>query len=118
MPKNFDGLFHPQLKGKLGISIGQTSDKIIGAMIKTKGEEFVRKLKAQEMKLYSIDAPALVNTITTGEIAGSPAIFQTHTLMRRVERRAGGMGARWIWSRPTSAAPPSPPIRPIRTGRY
>ena len=80
VPKNFDGLFHPQLKGKLGISIGQTSDKIIGAMIKTKGEEFVRKLKAQEMKLYSIDAPALVNTITTGEIAGSPAIFQTHTL--------------------------------------
>ncbi len=80
VPKNFDGLFHPQLKGKLGISIGQTSDKVIGAMIKTKGEEFVRKLKAQEMKLYSIDAPALVNTITTGEIAGSPAIFQTHTL--------------------------------------
>ncbi len=80
VPKNFDGLFHPQLKGKLGISIGQTSDKIIGAMIKTKGEEFVRKLKAQEMKLYSIDAPALVNTITSGEIAASPAIFQTHTL--------------------------------------
>jgi len=80
VPKNFDGLFHPQLKGKLGISIGQTSDKIIGAMIKTKGEEFVRKLKAQEIKLYSIDAPALVNTIVSGEIAGSPAIFQTHTL--------------------------------------
>ena len=93
VPKNFDGLFHPQLKGKLGISIGQTSDKVIGAMIKTKGEEFVRKLKAQEMKLYSIDAPALVNTIVSGEIAGSPAIFQTHTLERRVERRAGGMGA-------------------------
>lgn len=81
VPKNFDGLFHPALKGKLGISIGQTSDKIIGAMIKTKGEETVRKLKGQEIKLYSIDAPALVNTIASGEIAGSPAIFQTHTLL-------------------------------------
>lgn len=81
VPKNFDGLFHPQLKGKLGISIGQTSDKIIGAMIKTRGEEMVRKLKAQEIKLYSIDAPALVHTITSGEIVGSPAIFQTHTLL-------------------------------------
>ncbi len=80
-PKNFDGLLHPALKGKMGISIGQTSDKIIGAMIKTRGEEFVRKLKAQEMKLYSIDAPALVNTIAAGEIAASPAIFQTHTLL-------------------------------------
>jgi iron(III) transport system substrate-binding protein len=81
VPKNFDGLFHPQLKGKLGISVGQTSDKIIGAIIKSKGEETVRKLKAQEIKLYSIDAPALVHTITSGEIVGSPAIFQTHTLL-------------------------------------
>ena len=80
-PKNFDGLLNPQLKGKLGISIGQTSDKIIGAMIKTRSEEFVRKLKGQEIKLYSIDAPALVNNIASGEIAGSPAIFQTHTLL-------------------------------------
>ena len=92
VPKNFDGLFHPQLKGKLGISIGQTSDKVIGAMIKSKGEEFVRKLKAQEMKLYSIDAPALVNTITTGEIAGSPAIFQTHTL----SAAAKGAPVEWV----------------------
>ena len=32
VPRNFDGLLHPELKGKMGISIGQTSDKIIGAM--------------------------------------------------------------------------------------
>ena len=41
----------------------------------------VEKLKAQEIKLYSIDAPALVNTIAGGEIVASPAIFQTHTLL-------------------------------------
>jgi iron(III) transport system substrate-binding protein len=81
VPKNFDGLLHPQLKGKMGISIGQTSDKVIGAMLKTKGEEFVKKLKLQEIKLYSIEAPALVHTIAAGEIVGSPAIFQTHTLL-------------------------------------
>jgi iron(III) transport system substrate-binding protein len=81
VPKNFDGLLHPQLKGKMGISIGQTSDKVIGAMIKAKGDEFVKKLKAQEIKLYSIEAPALVHTIAAGEIVGSPAIFQTHTLL-------------------------------------
>src|SRR5262245_46455149 len=81
VPKNFDGLFHSALKGNMGISIGQTSDKIIGAIIKTKGEETVRKLKAQEIKLYSIDAPALVNNIAAGEIVASPAIFQTHTLL-------------------------------------
>lgn len=81
VPKNFDGLHNPQLKGKMGISIGQTSDKIIGAMIKTRGEEMVQKLKEQEIKLYSINAPALVHTISAGEIVASPAIFQTHTLL-------------------------------------
>src|SRR5215467_12848443 len=81
VPKNFDGLFHPQLKGKMGISIGQTSDKIIGAMLKTRGEEAVRKLKGQEIKLYSIDAPAIVKTIAAGEIVAPPAIFQTNTLL-------------------------------------
>jgi iron(III) transport system substrate-binding protein len=81
VPKNFDGLFHSQLKGKMGISIGQTSDKIIGAMLKTRSEEMVRKLKGQEIKLYSIEAPALVNNIAAGEIVASPAIFQTHTLL-------------------------------------
>ncbi|HEX9454644.1 MAG TPA: extracellular solute-binding protein, partial [Candidatus Binatia bacterium] len=73
VPKNFDGLLHPQLKGKMGISIGQTSGKIIGAMIKSRSEELVRKLKGQEIKLYSIDAPALVNNIAAGEIVASPA---------------------------------------------
>jgi iron(III) transport system substrate-binding protein len=81
LEKNFDTLLSPDLKGRMGISVGETSGKIIGAMIKTKGEEFVKKLKAQEMKLYSIDAPALVNVIASGEIVASPAIFQTHTLL-------------------------------------
>src|SRR5512144_532779 len=81
VPKDFSGLLHPALKGRMGISIGQTSDKVIGAMIKTRGEEFVKTLKAQDIKLYSIGAPALVHTIESGEIIASPAIFQTHTLL-------------------------------------
>lgn len=79
--KGFDLLLNPELKGKMGISVGETSGKIIGAMIKAKGEEFVHKLKEQKIKLYSINAPALVNVIASGEIAASPAIFQTHTLL-------------------------------------
>ena len=82
VPKDFDGLFHPELKGKMGLSLGGTSSaRMIGAMIKAKGEEFVKKLKDQQMKLYSIDAPALVHVIASGEIAASPAIFQSHTVL-------------------------------------
>lgn len=80
-PKGFEALLTPELKGRMGISVGETSGKIIGAMMRTKGEEFVKRLKGQEIKLYSIDAPALVNVIAAGEIVASPAIFQTHTLL-------------------------------------
>jgi iron(III) transport system substrate-binding protein len=80
VPKNFDGLLHPDLKGKMGMPLGGASGtRAIGAMIKAKGEEFVRKLKEQQIKLYSLDAPALVNVIASGEVVASPAIFQSHT---------------------------------------
>jgi iron(III) transport system substrate-binding protein len=50
VPKNFDGLFQPELKGKMGISISSTTgSKSIGAMVKAKGEEFVKKLKEQQI---------------------------------------------------------------------
>lgn len=78
--KNFDGLLNPDLKGKMGLPLGGTSSvRAIGAMIKAKGEEFVRKLKEQQIKLYTLDAPALVNVIASGEVVASPAIFQSHT---------------------------------------
>ena len=94
-PKGFDALVTPELKGKMGISTGETSGKIIGAMIRTKGEEFVKKLKGQEIKLYTIDAPALVSVITSGEIVASPAIFQTHTLLAASK----GAPVEWFQSR-------------------
>ena len=93
VPKNFDGLFHPQLKGKLGISIGQTSDKIIGAMIKSKGEEFVRKLKGpgDETLFHRRPRPGQYHYHGRNRrIAGD--LSNSH-LERRGERRAGGMGA-------------------------
>ena len=93
VPKNFDGLLHPQLKGKMGISIGQTSDKIIGAMIKTRSEEFVKKLKAQEIKLYSIDAPALVNNIAGRRDRRLSGDISNPHLARGIKGRAGGVGS-------------------------
>ncbi|MDH3443279.1 MAG: extracellular solute-binding protein [Deltaproteobacteria bacterium] len=79
--KNFEGLMNPALKGKMGISVGQTGAKVIGAMLKAKGLEYVKKLKSQNIKLYSINPPALVHVIASGEIVASPGIFQSHTLL-------------------------------------
>src|SRR5207249_1641417 len=93
VPKNFEGLLNPQLKGKMGISIGQTSDKVIGAIIKTKGEELVRTLQAQESVVYSAGAAAWVDGIAAGETVASSARLQAHALLAVCGGAPVGWGA-------------------------
>jgi iron(III) transport system substrate-binding protein len=81
VPKNFDGLLHPELKGRMGMSLSEPSHKVIGAILKTKGQELVKKLKAQEITLHTIIPPALLDLIASGEVLASPAIFRNHVLV-------------------------------------
>jgi len=80
VPKNYEGLLHPELKGRMGVSVSDPSYKVIGAIIKTRGTELVKKLKAQEIALHAIIPPALLDLIASGEVLASPAIFRNHTL--------------------------------------
>ena len=81
VPKNFDGLLHPELKGKLSITLNESATRAIGAMIKVKDEAFVRKLKAQDIKAYTVSSAAMADLIASGEIAGSFQIFRNHALV-------------------------------------
>ena len=80
IPKNYEGLLHPELKGRMGVSVSDPSYKVIGAMISTRGLELVKKLKAQEIALHTMIPPALLDLIASGEVLASPAIFRNHTL--------------------------------------
>jgi iron(III) transport system substrate-binding protein len=80
IPKNYEGLLHPELKGRMGVSVSDPSYKVIGAIIRTRGMELVKKLKAQEIALHTIIPPALLDLIVSGEVLASPAIFRNHTL--------------------------------------
>jgi iron(III) transport system substrate-binding protein len=80
VPKNYEGLLHPELKGRMGMSVSDPSYKVIGAIIRTRGVELVKKLKAQEIALHTIIPPALLDLIASGEVLASPAIFRNHTL--------------------------------------
>jgi iron(III) transport system substrate-binding protein len=42
VPKNFEGLLHPDLKGQLAVGTGGTGARVMGAMLKVKGEAYVR----------------------------------------------------------------------------
>ncbi len=82
-PKNYEDLLRPDLKGKLALSADSTGDRVIGTMLKFKGEEYVKKLKAQDIKLFTVSGAALRDLIVAGEVAASPAIFRNHVLVKK-----------------------------------
>ncbi len=79
VPKNFDGLLKPALKDKMAISGDDTGARMIGAMLKTRGEAFLRKLKEQNIRLYMIAGSALTQLVASGEVAASPSQFYSAT---------------------------------------
>jgi iron(III) transport system substrate-binding protein len=81
VPKSFDGLLHPQLKGKMAITLNESSARMIGAMIKVKGEAFVKKLKAQDIRIYTVSSAALVDLMASGELGASFHIYRNHAMV-------------------------------------
>jgi iron(III) transport system substrate-binding protein len=79
VPKNFDGLLKPVLRDNLGISGDDTGARIIGAMVKAKGEAFVRRLKEQNLRVHMMAGSALTQLVAAGEIFGSPSQFYSAT---------------------------------------
>jgi iron(III) transport system substrate-binding protein len=84
VPKNYEGLLHPALKGRMGVSVSDPAYKVIGAMISTRGVELVKKLKTQEIALHTIIPPALLDLIASGEVLPSPRhLSQSHAQRHR-----------------------------------
>ena len=92
VPKNFDGLLNPQLKGKMGITTSETGVRMIGAMVKFKGDGFVNKLKAQEISLHSVSGRAMADMAISGEVPLSPSIFRDHAM----ESKLKGAPIDWV----------------------
>ena len=68
IPKNFDDLLKPALKGKMAISNDDVSARFIGAMIKSKGEGYIKKLKEQEITVHALNGPGFNELIVSGEV--------------------------------------------------
>src|ERR1044071_3800027 len=79
VPKDFDGLLRPSLKDNMGISGDDTGARIVGAMVKAKGELFVKKLKEQNIRMHMMAGSALPQLVAAGEIFASPSQFYSAT---------------------------------------
>jgi iron(III) transport system substrate-binding protein len=76
LPKNFSDLLRPELKGKLAVTTESSSSRVIGSMLKHKGEEFIKRLHGQEIKLFKASSAGFLDLIAAGEVAGSPVVFR------------------------------------------
>jgi len=92
VPKNFSGLLHPALKGRMGLTLDDTSTKSVAAMLKTRGPEFLKKLKTQEISLHTIIPPALLDLIASGELLAGAAIFRNHVIVAQQK----GAPVEWV----------------------
>jgi iron(III) transport system substrate-binding protein len=78
VPKNYDGLLNPKLKGKIGLAGSDTGSRTVGAMLKFKGEEYLRKLSTQNPIVHNVSGRALLDLVISGELGLSPTTFRNH----------------------------------------
>ncbi|MET0501979.1 MAG: extracellular solute-binding protein [Candidatus Binatia bacterium] len=78
VPKKFDDLFNPALKGLMSTANNETGARAIGAMLKAKGEAFVRKLREQDITPHGTTAAGLTDLIISGEAPISFTMVQTN----------------------------------------
>jgi iron(III) transport system substrate-binding protein len=77
-PRNYQELLRPELKDKIAFAGTDTGVTVTGAMLKFKGEEFVRKLKSQNPAIHNVSGRALLDMVISGEVGVSPTTFRNH----------------------------------------
>jgi len=91
VPKSFTDLIKPENKGKIAVSGDSTGVRMVGAMIKAKGEEYIKQLKALEINMHMISGGAMHELMAAGEMPMSISIFRNHVLAGK------GKGAPTEW---------------------
>lgn len=99
LPVTYDDLMKPELKGHMAIAGSDTGMRMIGNLATHKGEEFVQRLKGQEIVIQQVSGKALSDLIVSGEVWASPTIFRDHA------EQSAQQGAPIVWK----------PLEPVTT---
>ena len=78
VPKTLDDLLSPKFTGRMALPNGSTMINWIGALLRDKNEDFVRRLAGQKMRVFEVSARAVANLVVSGEVAMSPASYNSH----------------------------------------
>jgi iron(III) transport system substrate-binding protein len=87
LPTSYDDLLDPKWKGKFALSQNSTLVNWIGAVVLSKGEDFIRKFGRQEPTVYAISGPGFSSLVASGETPISPTVYDGHMFAKK---KAGG----------------------------
>jgi len=82
-PKTYQDLLDPKWKGKMALSGGNVAYNWLGAVLRTHGEEFVKKVAQQDFVTHTFNARALFDLIIAGEYPFSPSILSSHVMQNK-----------------------------------
>ncbi len=77
-PKTYDDLLDPKWRGRMAIPGTSTLANFIGALVTDRGEAFARRLSEQNIRVHEVSGRAVANLVVSGEVAMSPALFNSH----------------------------------------
>jgi iron(III) transport system substrate-binding protein len=78
-PKTYRDLLNPKYKDIMALSGAiSTASGWVGAMVLAEGEDFVRKLGEQNIRVYAMSGRAIANMMISGEVTLSPTIYSSH----------------------------------------
>jgi iron(III) transport system substrate-binding protein len=78
-PKTYEDLLAPEWRGRMAMSGSiSTAANFVATLVLTRGEDFVRRLGEQNIRIYSVTARALANLMISGEVVLSPTIYNSH----------------------------------------
>jgi iron(III) transport system substrate-binding protein len=94
-PKTYRDMLDPKWKGRMAISgYTATTANWVGAMQLSEGEDFVRRLGGQNIRIFNASGRAIANMMISGEVELSPAIYESHV------RLSAAKGAKLAWLAP------------------
>jgi len=106
VPASYEDLLKPELKGKMAWPGSDLPPRIIGNLLAHQGEDFVRQLAKQDMKVYAGSATVVQDLIGTGEVPGSPGAYRNQ--MGALKKK--GAPADWVALEPVTPSPGGPAL--------
>ena len=96
-PKSMDDLLDPRWKGRMTIAGSATGVRFVGNIVLTKGQDFLKKLGEQQIRVQNISGRALADLVVAGEVPLAPTIFDSHV----TDSKSKGAPIEWLPLEPT-----------------